>query len=49
MSDPKLDNERPWDHGYRYDDFYFRACDAPDPECQCEGCRQDRGELINVS
>ena len=46
MADPKLDDEARQDaYGLYSDDFYYRPCDAPDPECLCDRCRRDRGEL----
>ena len=45
MYDPRLDNERPWDYGLNYDPETYRPCDAPDPDCLCDACRERRGEI----
>ena len=46
MTDPKLDSEaRQDDYGLYDDGFNRRPCDAPDPECLCDECRRERGEI----
>lgn len=37
--------DRPWDAGHDYEGAYRRPCDAPDPECLCDECRAQRGEI----
>jgi hypothetical protein len=42
--DPKIDADS-WNYPTDYDDFNHRPCDKPDPECLCDRCRRERGEL----